>query len=68
MLNERQSAILNYITEHGEAKNSELLSLIGDYSAMTLWRDLSKLEQEGQIARIRGGAVDAQTGEMLLNR
>ena len=63
MLNERQSAILNYITEHGEAKNSELLSLIGDYSAMTLWRDLSKLEQEGQIARIRGGAVAAQTGD-----
>ena len=61
MLNERQSAILAYITEHGEAKNAELLSLIGNYSTMTLWRDLSKLEQEGQIVRIRGGAVAVQS-------
>lgn len=62
MLNERQMAILAYVTEHGEAKNAELLSLIGDYSMMTLWRDLAKLEQEGQIARIRGGALAIQSG------
>lgn len=61
MLNERQTAILSYITEHGEAKNADLLSLIGDYSMMTLWRDLARLEQEGQIVRIRGGAIAAQT-------
>lgn len=60
MLNERQTTILNYIAEHGEAKNAELLSLIGDYSMMTLWRDLAKLEQDGQVIRIRGGAMSAQ--------
>lgn len=48
MLNERQMSILTYITEHGEAKNTALQSLIGDCSMMTLWRDLTKLEQEGR--------------------
>ena len=46
MLNERQMSILTYITEHGEAKNTALQSLIGDCSMMTLWRDLTKLEQK----------------------
>lgn len=62
MLNERQTSILSYVNEHGEAKNAELLALIGDYSMMTLWRDLAKLEQEGQIVRVRGGAIAAQNG------
>ena len=54
-------SILAYITEHGEAKNAALQSLIGDCSMMTLWRDLTKLEQEGRIIRIRGGAIAAQS-------
>lgn len=62
MLNERQMAILSYICERGEAKNAELLPLLGGCSAMTLWRDLEKLEKEGQIVRVRGGAVAIQTG------
>jgi len=57
MLNKRQSAILEYILKNGEAKNTELLHLIGDYSIMTLWRDLDKLEAEGQVRRIWGGAA-----------
>lgn len=28
---------------------------------MTLWRDLTKLEQEGRIIRVRGGAIAAQS-------
>lgn len=60
MLNERQMAILSYICERGEAKNAELLPLLGDCSTMTLWRDLAKLEQEGRITRVRGGAVAVQ--------
>ena len=62
MLNERQMSILAYITEHGEAKNAALQSLIGDCSMMTLWRDLTKLEQEGRIIRIRGGAMASSVG------
>lgn len=57
MLNERQSKILSYISEHGEARNSDLLALTGDCSAMTLWRDLTRLEREGKIIKIRGGAA-----------
>lgn len=61
MLNERQSAILSYITEHGEARNSDLLPLIGSCSPMTLWRDMEKLEKEGSIVRVRGGAMLSHT-------
>lgn len=57
MLNKRQTALLNFIAKNGEAKNSELQSLIGDYSTMTLWRDLDKLEELGHIKRVWGGAV-----------
>lgn len=59
MLNKRQQTILNYIAKNGEAKNADLLNLIGDYSTMTLWRDLDRLESEGQIKRVWGGAVIA---------
>lgn len=58
-MNKRQQVILNYITRNGEAKNQELLNLIGDYSSMTLWRDLETLEKEGHIKRVWGGAVIA---------
>lgn len=58
-MNKRQQTILSFIAKNGEAKNQELLNLIGDYSAMTLWRDLDYLEGEGQIKRVWGGAVIA---------
>lgn len=61
MLNKRQNLILDYILKNGEAKNAELQKMIGDYSLMTLWRDLDKLETDGQIRRIWGGAVAANT-------
>lgn len=60
MMNERQSTILSYITEHTEARNSDLIPLIGPCSPMTLWRDLEKLEKEGYIVRVRGGAILSQ--------
>ena len=63
MLNKRQQSILAFITENGEAKNSQLQALIGDCSSMTLWRDLEKLEQEGKIVRFRGGAQAAPEQE-----
>ena len=63
MRNARQNAILTYLAEHGEAKNSELLSLTEGVSAMTLWRDLEKLEAEGLIMRFRGGAASTVGGK-----
>ena len=65
-MNKRQQIILNYISQKGEAKNQELLDLIGDYSSMTLWRDLESLEKGGHIRRVWGGAVSA--GETAKNR
>lgn len=57
MSNERRTRIREYILKRGEASISELASLCGDCSAMTLWRDLNKLEQDGFIRRTRGGAI-----------
>ncbi|MDO4488637.1 MAG: DeoR/GlpR family DNA-binding transcription regulator [Eubacteriales bacterium] len=56
-MNERQKKLLEYLIDKGEAKNKELLKLSGDYTNMTLWRDLEKLEAEGLIKRIWGGAM-----------
>ena len=50
---------MNYLSKHGEAKNSELLPLIGDFSLMTLHRDLNKLEEDGLIMRVHGGCIFA---------
>ncbi len=61
MLNKRQQAVLAYINDHGEARNADLLAVSGDCSAMTLWRDLTKLENDGLIIRYRGGAASAQS-------
>ncbi len=59
MYNKRQTIIMDYLTKNGEAKNSELLPLVGDCSMMTLIRDLNKLEKDGQLLRTHGGAVIA---------
>ncbi len=59
MYNKRQTIIMDYLTEHGEAKNTELLPVIGGCSMMTLIRDLNKLENDGQLLRTHGGAVIA---------
>lgn len=54
MFNERQLEIIKYLEAKPIAKNSELLNLLGDYSSMTLWRDLKELETAGVITRKRG--------------
>ena len=59
MLNDRQTKILEFITRNGEAKNAEIRALFSDYSDMTIWRDLEKIEKEGLIRRVWGGAVYA---------
>ena len=57
MLNERRKLISEYIEAHGEANNEDLMKLCSGCSAMTLWRDLKKLDEEGLIRRKRGGAI-----------
>ena len=55
-MNERQQKIQTIISENGESKLSELQQLFPDISAMTLRRDLEKLESLGDIVRTRSGA------------
>lgn len=62
-MNERQSKILRYIESHGSARIGELQELSPGYTTMTLWRDLSKLEELGCIRRFRGGASAVYTQE-----
>jgi DeoR/GlpR family transcriptional regulator of sugar metabolism len=55
-MNERQEKIQTIISVNGETKLSELEQLFPDVSAMTLRRDLEKLETQGEIVRTRSGA------------
>lgn len=56
-MNERQSKILEFIESHGSAQIRELQAIVPEYTPMTLWRDLSKLEELGYVRRFRGGAA-----------
>ena len=54
-MNERQAKILYFIESKGSVQIKELQELVSDYTPMTLWRDLAKLEELGYIRRFRGG-------------
>jgi len=53
---ERLNALLNYLEQHEVGRISELAQRLG-VSPMTVRRDLRKLEGQGQVRRIFGGAV-----------
>lgn len=53
---DRLLTMLTYIEENGEVTTEELAALFPQLSLMTIRRDLSALEQQGDIVRIRGGA------------
>ena len=55
-MNERQQKIQRLVIENGEVKLSELKKTFPNVSSMTLRRDLEKLENTGEIVRIRSGA------------
>ena len=46
-MNERQAKILYFIESKGSVQIKELQELVSDYTPMTLWRDLAKLEELG---------------------
>ena len=60
MLDERRSSILTIIDEYGEISLAKLCSLFPDVSSMTIRRDLSELENRGNIIRTRGGALSVR--------
>ncbi len=53
----RLQTVREYIQSRGEVGINELQSLYAQYSAMTLWRDLKQLEEQGAIRRVHGGAI-----------
>ncbi|MCG8485745.1 MAG: DeoR/GlpR family DNA-binding transcription regulator [Clostridia bacterium] len=57
MVKVRMREVNTYIQQKGEVKLIELEEMFPDVSSMTLRRDLQKLEETGQIIRVRGGAV-----------
>ena len=59
-MEERIDQILKYIKKNGEAKLPELCDMFSSVSSMTLRRDLEKLENMGEIIRIRGGAKSVE--------
>lgn len=55
-MQERIARIKQYVREYGEVKLCDLEKMFPDISAMTLRRDLKRLEDEGDVVRIKGGA------------
>lgn len=59
---ERQREILNWLTDRGSARVTELAQRF-DVTEETIRRDLDKLEQEGQLVRSHGGALVVRQAE-----
>ena len=55
----RRETIRNFILQKQVVTIKEISELVPDVSSMTIHRDLEKLEQDGEIIRIRGGAMAA---------
>ena len=53
----RRERIRDFILQKRIVTIREISQLVPDVSSMTIHRDLEKLEQDGEIVRIRGGAV-----------
>jgi len=63
----RRSRIIEIVEENGTATTEQLVGQLG-VSLMTVWRDLTALDAEGRLRKIRGGATrapKARDGEPL---
>ena len=56
---QRRVRILEIVQAKGIASVDELTTALG-VSAMTLWRDISTLDREGKVRRVRGGVASAE--------
>ena len=61
MLDERLHSILQYMEKHRAATLKQLAELNG-VSLDTVRRDLVRLEDDGKLKRVRGGAVIGSVG------
>ena len=60
---ERRSHILSSLARDGVVRISQLADELVGVTAVTLRRDLARMEEEGQLARVRGGAVPIRRPE-----
>jgi DeoR/GlpR family transcriptional regulator of sugar metabolism len=56
---QRRRLIKQLVNQEGGANTDELAARF-DVSYMTIWRDITALEQNGQLQRVRGGAVSLE--------
>lgn len=56
---QRRRLIKQLVNQAGGANTDELAARF-DVSYMTIWRDITALEQNGQLQRVRGGAVSLE--------
>lgn len=73
MKNTRLDQIREYIEKHGKATYEELQKLLPDVSTMTIRRDLTVLEEENVVIRVRNGAysvdeISKKTEEQFIHR
>ncbi|MFN8491103.1 MAG: DeoR/GlpR family DNA-binding transcription regulator [Caldilineaceae bacterium] len=57
----RRSRILEVVEEKGSVTTEQLVKQL-DVSLMTIWRDLTALNNEGRLRKIRGGATRVAKG------
>ena len=60
-MKDRLLTIKEFIDRNGRITLHELENAFPDVSSMTLRRDLTRLEEEGQIIKISGGAISVNT-------
>jgi len=58
----RHQRVLALLRDRGEIRASSLVNELG-VTAMTVWRDLKSIEEQGLLRRVRGGALPAAAGE-----
>ena len=73
MKNTRLDQIREYIEKHGKATYEELQKLLPNVSTMTIRRDLTVLEEENVVIRVRNGAysvdeISKKTEEQFIHR
>lgn len=56
---QRRRLIRQLVNQEGGVNTEELAARF-DVSYMTIWRDITALEQDGQLQRVRGGAVSLE--------
>lgn len=57
----RRSKIVEYVEQGGTVTTEQLVGQFG-VSLMTIWRDLTSLDHEGRLRKIRGGATRLAKG------